>query len=267
MSESLRWNGIRISTALFATLAVVSLGVRADVAWADEPGGEDIVVPPPAQPPEPPPPPPPSPPPPADEDNTDLYLSGNVGGSFGKGRSKGNIGIFPAFGNDEEEDVFGGGALGIHYHAVSVGVRVEIEGQAARGYDLTTGWGLPVFPLPLGTEVNTWAMFGNIWLDFPITESVSVFGGGGLGFAVTDMTTNLFGGFEGKARDETKFAWQAGGGVTIAPMDWLAFDLGYRFIDLGEPDLKIGWLPLSNVEMHLQSHDVVLGVRMDFFSF
>jgi opacity protein-like surface antigen len=269
MSESLRWHGIRIATALLATLAVVSLGIRANIAWADEPMGEDIVVPPPAPPPAPAPPPPPPPPPPtADEENVHLYLSGNVGGSFAKGSSKGAILGFPNEGSDEDEDVFGGGALGIFYDHSPVGLRAEIEGQAARGYDLTTRWNLlGLALLPLDAEVKTWAMFGNLWLDFPITDSFSIFGGGGVGFAVTDMTTSFIAGVGDKTRDATTFAWQGGGGITIEPSDWLAFDLGYRFIDLGEPEVNFRAIPLSNHELRLQSHDVVLGVRMNFFSF
>jgi len=112
-------------------------------------------------------------------------------------------------------------------------------------------------------------MFVNGWLDFPIMDSVSIFGGGGMGVASTDITTELFPSTIGdKSRDDTTWAWQVGGGISIAATDWLAFDTSYRFIDLGEPDLKFRLLPFpSDLEMHLQSHDVMLGVRMNFFSF
>ena len=191
-----------------------------------------------------------------------------------KGRSSGSIigagGSFPNTGNDRDEDVFGGGSLGLHYDGGPVGVRVEIEGQAARGLDLATDWG-PAGAFPMHTNVNAWAMFGNIWLDFPITEVVSIFAGGGMGFAVTDMTSSVIapgGLFSDKTREETTWAWQTGGGISIAATDWLTFDTSYRFVDLGEPDLdfRAGAFP-SDVVMHLQSHDVMLGVRMNFFSF
>lgn len=266
MSESLRWHGIRIFTALIAALAVASLGVRADLAWADEPGGEDIVVPPPA-PVEPPPAPP------ADDDKFHLYLSGNLGGSFAKGRSGGSInwggpiGISPNTGNGQDEDVFGGGALGIAYDGDPIGVRFEMEGQAARGYDLTTDSAFGI--ATLSTSVNTWAMFWNTWLDVPITESWSIFGGGGIGFSVTDMTTHPAGIPIGdKSRNDDNFAWQVGGGFSVAATDWLFIDTSYRFVDLGDPDLIIRLAPPpSDLEMKLQSHDLMLGVRMNFFSF
>jgi len=284
MRESLQLDGYRALLALVAAVAVLSLGVRADVAWADEPVGEDIEVPAPAPAPSRAAPPPA--PLPADEDNFHLYVSGNVGGSFAKGRASGSLVdpvpfggavLFAQSGSDQDEDVFGGGSLGIQYDHSPVGLRVELEGQAARGYDLSTV--LPVLAAPPGvvffgipsahTNVNTWALFGNIWLDFPLAESFSVFAGGGMGIAVTDMTTTLFSsGLGDKTRDDTTWAWQAGGGVSIAATDWLTFDTSYRFVDLGEPDIKFRAYPLpSDLEMHLQSHDVMMGVRVNFFSF
>ena len=189
-----------------------------------------------------------------------------MAGGFTKGRSSGSIAGFPNSGSDRDEDVFGGGSLGLHYDGGPVGVRAEIEGQAARGLDLETNVGA-AGAFTLHTNINTWAMFGNIWLDFPITEAVSIFGGGGMGVAVTDMTSVTVGGGD-KTRDDTTWAWQAGGGVSIAATDWLTFDTSYRFVDLGEPDLKFRIAPFpSDLEMHLQSHDVMLGVRMNFFSF
>ena len=175
---------------------------------------------------------------------------------------------FPNRGNDKDEDVFGGGSLGLHYYGGPVGVRAEIEGQAARGLNLNTRVGA-LGTVPLRTSVNTWAMFGNIWLDFPMGETVSIFGGGGMGLAVTDMTSNFIpAAIGGKTRDETTWAWQAGGGISIAATDWLTFDTSYRFVDLGEPDLKVTIAPFpSDLVMHLQSHDVMLGVRMNFLSF
>jgi len=151
MREFLRLDGFRAFAALVAALAVVSLGVRANVAFADDPGGEDIDVPAPAPAPAPAPPPPP---PPADEDNFHLYISGNVAGSFAKGRSSGSVAGFPNVGNDQDEDVFGGGSLGLHYDASPVGLRVEVEGQAGRGLTLYTGYG-PGGIAPFRTTTNT----------------------------------------------------------------------------------------------------------------
>jgi len=252
--------------ALIAALALVSLGVSASVAWADEPVGEDIEVPAPAPAPAPSRAAPPPAPAPADEDNFHLYVSGNVGGGFTKGRATGSISGFPNSGSDRDEDVFGGGSLGIQYDHSPVGARVELEGQAARGLDLETDAG-PMGAFTLHTNVNTWTLFGNIWLDFPLTDALSVFAGGGMGIAVTDMTSVANGGGD-KTRDDTTWAWQAGGGVSFAATDWLTLDTSYRFVDLGEPDLKFRIAPFpSDLEMHLQSHDVMLGVRVNFFSF
>jgi opacity protein-like surface antigen len=262
MSRHLRWHGIQILTALIAALALVSLGIRANIARADEPMGEEIEVPAPAPAPPRVAPPPPAPPP-AAEKNYHLYLSGMVGGEFAKGESSGSIAGVANFGKDNDEDVFGGGALGLHYDGSPVGVRVEFEAQAARDIDLNT-----LGRFPLDSELHTWTMLGNIWLDCPITDVVSIFGGGGLGMAVTDMTTTIFYGVGDKTRNDTTFAWQVGGGLSFAATDWLTFDTSYRFVDLGQPDLKYRVYAFpSDLEMQLHSHDVVFGVRMNFFSF
>jgi opacity protein-like surface antigen len=280
MRKSLQFDRFRGSVALVAALALVSLGVSASVAWADEPVGEDIVVPAPAR-----PAPPPPAPPPAAEENFHLYVSGYVGGSFAEGKPSGSIYqavpfggtiVYAQSGSDKDADTFGGGALGIQYDHSPVGVRVELEGQAARDYRLETD--LPVLAAPpnivflnyptLDTSLNTWTLFGNIWLDVPITEWLSIFGGGGMGIAVTDMTSIVSPGLGDQSGDDTTFAWQVGGGLSFAATDWLTFDTSYRFVDLGQPDLKYRVYAFpSDLEMQLHSHDVVFGVRMNFFSF
>jgi len=274
MSHSKRLDPIRISTAIAAAFAVLSLGIAMAPASADEPKRtEDIEVPPAAEPAPPPPAPAPAParaaapaPAPADEDAFFLYLSGNAGGSFAKGDSDGYnfLGSFNNNGHDRDETAFGGGALGVGWRASdAVGVRVELEGEAARGYDFATksinG------TLDYETNVQTWNLMGNIWLDFPITEMFSVFTGGGLGIGVTDIDTTDFQ-VGGNSRDDTTFAWQVGGGFTVDLTDWLALDTSYRYIDLGQPDLTFNG-GNGLYELELTSPDVVMGVRFNFFSF
>jgi opacity protein-like surface antigen len=204
---------------------------------------------------------------PADEDEVHLYLSGNLGGSFAKGRSSRSLAGTPNIGSDQDEDVFGGGALGVHYDRGNIGLRVELEGQAARGYKFETKTG-PGGSVTLYSTAKTWTMFSNVWLDFPITDCFSFFGGGGVGFQVTDLESHVPGLVREKSHDDTTFAWQTGGGVTVSATDWLSFDVGYRFIDLGEPDLKFRFAPSgSKLKMHMQSHDLVLGIRANYFSF
>jgi len=261
----------RIATRFAAALAILSLGIATAPASADEPKRtEDIEVPPAAEPPParpaPAPAAAPAPAPPAEADDFFLYLSGNVGGSFAKGDSSGynSAGGFRNTGDDRDETAFGGGALGIGWNASdAVRLRVELEGEAARGYDLATH--SIDNTLDYETNVQTWNLMGNVWLDFPIAEMFSIFTGGGLGIGVTDIdTTDFFVG--GKSRDDTTFAWQVGGGFTVQLTDWLAVDTSYRYIDLGQPDLNFR-AGAGDYELELTSHDVVMGIRFNFFSF
>ena len=178
-------------------------------------------------------------------------------------------GLFPNRGIDHDQDAFGGGALGIGWKASDVvGVRVEFEGEGGRGYDFTTlSCIFPQCPYPYfyETNVQSYNLMGNIWLDFPLTDVLSVFAGGGLGAAVTDIDTSD-GTVSGRSHDDTTFAWQVGGGVSVNLTDWLALDTSYRYLDLGQPDLNF-FNGNGDYELDLTSHEVVLGVRFNFLSF
>jgi len=272
MYHSKQRKQMQIATRIALALAVLSLGLATAPAWADEPKRtEDIEVPPPAEPPPPAPAPAPAAAPapapaPVQADQFFLYLSGNVGGSFARGDSSGynNAGGFRNTCDDRDKTAFGGGALGIGWNASdAVHLRVELEGEAARGYDLATR--SIDDALQYETNVQTWNLMGNIWLDFPVADRLSLFTGGGLGIGVTDIDATDFVVF-GKSRDDTTFAWQVGGGFTVKATDWLAFDTSYRYIDLGQPDLNFR-NGAGDYELELPSHDVVLGVRFNFFSF
>jgi len=283
MKGFLRFNGIRKSTAAFAILAIFTLGLGAGAAMADDIGGEDVVVPPPA--PAPAPPPPPPPPPPVAEQNFKLYLTGITGYSWGKGEASGhNNCCAPWFprpdrknrGQDWDGTVFGGGALGIDADLGPIGMRLEAEGQAARGYDMKTKG--PVFDdyalefktpnSPYLISSNSWAVFFNLFMDLPITETFDFYMGGGVGFGVHDFRVRQKAMNIGDtSHDDLNFAWQVGGGFAYDVADWLTLDLGYRYVDFGKMDVNLPQPVGGDYQMHLVSHDMILGVRINYFSF
>jgi len=273
MNGSLRFNGIRKSAAVFAVLAVFTLGLGAGVAMADDIGGEDIVVPPPAAPP---------PPPPAEEDKYKLYLSGITGYSWAKGEAGGHneccgppIALFGTRtknkGSDWDTDVFGGGALGIDIDLNQVGVRVEIEGQAGRGYNMKTkgpigGSGPNGGPYHLSTL--SWAMFANLFMDIPITDDFDFYLGGGIGVGVHDFKVNQKQiGVKIKSNDDANWALQAGAGFAYDVVDWLTLDLGYRYVTFGDVDVDLPAPIGGDYQLNLHSHDAILGVRINYYSF
>jgi opacity protein-like surface antigen len=278
---------IRKSTAVFVVLAAFSLMLGAGIAMADEIGGEDIAVPPPAAAPAPAPPP-------VQEDRFKLYLTGIVGYSWAKGEADGDARCFVCdevviisgknSGDDWDNTVFGGGALGFDADLGPVGLRVEWEGQGGRNYDMDTDG--PSFTIPVVTipelelaviesdydiDIGTWAMFWNVFLDVPITDAFDLYLGGGVGFGVHDFRVRLGNGplsVSETKDDELNFAWQVGTGMAYDVADWLTLDLGYRYVDFGQLDVDMSSLLLkSDYEMDLTSHDLILGVRINYYAF
>jgi len=273
MKSLLRVIGIRKSTLVFAVLVAFTLTLGAGVSVADDIGGEDIVVPPPAAAPAPPPPPP------VEDDKFKLYLTGIVGYSWAKGEAGGQNQCALCFspsknrGDDWDKTVFGGGALGLDSDLGPVGLRVEMEGQGGRNYDFDTDGPTftgqtPEFEGDYDVDISTWAMFWNLWLDIPITEAFDLYLGGGVGFGVSDMRVRQSPtGYRDTSHDDLNFAWQVGTGMAYDVADWLTLDLGYRYVDFGQLDINLAFPLRGDYELDLTSHDLILGVRINYYSF
>jgi opacity protein-like surface antigen len=266
MNGSQRFNGIRKTIAVFAILTAFVLGFTATTATADDIGGEDIVVPPPAA-------PPPPPPPPVEEDRFKLYLSGILGFSWGDGAAGGHQEFFgdrqKNTGSDNETSLFGGGALGLDADLGPVGLRAEIEGQAGRTYN---SFKTPIKGVSSSyrSKIKTWAMFANLWMDIPITERFDLYLGGGIGAGVHDMKTRVDDVFTSVSHSDVNWAAQAGAGMSYDVLDWLTLDLGYRYVAFGDVDVKLPSGPgggRSDLQINMHSHDLIFGVRMNYYSF
>jgi opacity protein-like surface antigen len=275
MSNFLHVIGIRKSTAAFAVVAALTLAFGAGVAMADDIGGEDIVVPPPA------PAPAAAPaPPPVEEDRFKLYLTGIVGYSWAKGEAGGQnqcllcLSSSKNRGDDWDNTVFGAGALGFDADLGPVGLRVEMEGQGGRNYDFNTDGptftGAIVPPLDGNYDIaiSNWAMFWNVFLDIPITDAFDLYLGGGVGFGVSEFRVKQSPtGYRDTSNDDLNFAWQVGTGMAYDVAEWLTLDLGYRYVDFGQLDVNLAFPLRGDYEMDLTSHDLILGVRINYYAF
>lgn len=169
------------------------------------------------------------------------YVSGIVGGSFMTLTSGGENTLAPAAntGRATGGAFTGGGALGISMPTGNGRWRAEVEGrQRARLSGQTVSVGDPFF-----YEVQAedgWSVTTNLWRDFPITRSIDLYAGGGIGGGGYRLTVDDQVFAQGYNR-VSAFAWQAGGGAIWNPNDRLAIDLGYRFFAVGT-----GSTPLSN---------------------
>ena len=174
-------------------------------------------------------------------------------------------------------------------------VRGEVEAVGLRSYDLKTD------PIAAGrakvlTEMDVWTVMGNVWLDVPMRglyrpiswTSSRLFGrwrlrtlkyildrstfnmGVGIGVASLDLETR-----EDDSRgraDKYNFAWQAGCGFGYQISDRVNLSLGYRYIDPGDAEYKLGGPSVpqdgsSFVEIDPEIHEVRAGVRIEVWNF
>jgi opacity protein-like surface antigen len=173
-------------------------------------------------------------------------------------------GPFVNFGNDRDDVLSLGGALGLSQDHGRFRTRGEIEGM---WYDdqenLFTGRGGGGGPvLFYDTHIdNNWSVMGNFWADLYAGEYLAWYLGGGLGAAGANLSTEAL----GFSADETDrdFAWQFGTGLLVNISDNAEIDFGYRYVDLGEleSDLTFAGLPAGTFNVDRVSHNVGVTLR------
>lgn len=159
-------------------------------------------------------------------------------------------------------------------------VRFELEGRGGRDYELTTK---PLFPTTLDyvSEVSSWSIMTNLWLDVPIArpieaafgrlpvlEPFTLHGGGGLGMASVDLETSD--GIEGTGSATSyNFAYQFGAGLGYQLTERVSLGMSWRYLDLGEAEVDIQSLAgtdLGNFALDVTAHEFTSSVRIVFYS-
>jgi opacity protein-like surface antigen len=169
------------------------------------------------------------------------YVSGIVGASFGTLiLDQAATDTSPASRSSIVDPLFtAGGALGVAFARPYGLLRVEVEGRARDpiGNASQQEIGGLVFESESQYATDGWSAMVNLWRDFDITDTWSIYGGAGIGgggyqfaydysFLPTQYTTAGSGAV-------SAFAWQVGGGVIWNVSDRIALDLGYRFFEIG----------------------------------
>lgn len=169
------------------------------------------------------------------------YVSGIVGASFGTLiLEQGATGTSPASRSSVVDPLFtAGGTLGVAFARPYGWLRAEVEGRARDPIGNASQQEISglVFESESQYATDGWSAMVNLWRDFELTDTWSIYGGAGVGgggyqfaynysFLPTQYTTAGSGAV-------SAFAWQVGGGVIWNVSDRIALDLGYRFFEIG----------------------------------
>ncbi len=106
----------------------------------------------------------------------------------------------------------------------------------------------------------------NAFIDLHNASPITPYFGGGLGFAVLDLSDTVAGappqGLLYHGGSETVFAYQVGAGLEIAINRMLSLDIGYRYFATDKANFESDSLSTTNLK--LESHNAVVGLRMKF---
>jgi opacity protein-like surface antigen len=175
----------------------------------------------------------------------------------------------PALFDDEIEFDNGfnvGGAFGYDYGLA----RLEIE-LAHRENDVDT-INVDLIDFKGDGDFSATSVMLNGYWDFETGSPVVPYIGGGIGFANVSANNVKFFDELGAVRyvddDDNVFAYQLAAGLAFALNPALTLDLGYRFFGTSDPELEADPLlvdpPFGDFETEFDSHNVSLGLRMNF---
>ncbi|WP_392566609.1 outer membrane beta-barrel protein [Utexia brackfieldae] len=174
-----------------------------------------------------------------------------------------------SFVSGEEKDNFYNSSLAAGYNFGN-GWRVEGEYTFKKKAEYTSG--STTFPTSFNhMKTENQRFMANVYKSFYLDYGVSVYGTVGLGVVKTKT-----GGWQGNAtreyanNNDTNLAYSIGAGVSYALTSQIAFDLGYRFVDLGKVESGMNQFAnargLQDEQMkgHLYSNEFFIGARYTF---
>lgn len=128
----------------------------------------------------------------------------------------------------------------------------------------------------LGADIDSTVGLVNAYYDVGHFGRFTPYIGGGLGFSSnhvdqTNINVNGVNAAQVSGNTNTAFAWQAGVGTSIDIMPHLAFDIGYRYVDMGTAEtgttetLANGTsVTVSAIKGGLYANEVQAGLRYTF---
>jgi opacity protein-like surface antigen len=211
-----------------------------------------------------------------------IYITGKVGGSNGEANSIENetkydssaaiLKAIPANTTFNDNVVAWGGAVGYKYTNWIIPLRMEAEYLYRNHYNYNTGnVGVTHDKAYFTSHVNNQTILANFYADVPITRMFGIFFGGGFGEAINTSYSKATGTAAGGSPltgsvDDANFSWMTTAGLTVEPLKWLAFDLSYRYSDLGNISWRVGAPGKTQAALETDSfaaQELFLGVRID----
>lgn len=150
-------------------------------------------------------------------------------------------------------------ALGRHFGGGTqpLGFALELEGVWT---DQDAGEQGPLEPV---RDVNSLSALLNGMVNFRLTDSFGLYGGAGIGAAWVDVGTNSDALNDFDSEDGPFLTWQLRAGLQFWATQALAFNLGYRFVNID--DVKIDDdVGSENFELETEQHVLELGVSFGF---
>ena len=137
-------------------------------------------------------------------------------------------------------------------------LRLELEGSF-RGGDQTLSYNSS-----LGNRLEINFSLGLMlqgWLELPVSEKIRSYAGGGAGVVMAHYKARRAGRRE-ERNDAWSRAWMLGGGINWKALESIWLDLGYRYTEANHFAAEFKALP--DYDFKIRSHDVQLGIRVEF---
>lgn len=132
------------------------------------------------------------------------------------------------------------------YYESNLPVRVEVEYTIRSEVNASIDYDDFIQKSDINYSMHTF--FGNAYFDFQNNTALTPYVGAGLGAGFINND---------RGNVATVFAWNVGAGVAYAFTESVTADLGYRFVGLGENQVR-------NATFNPFSNEVTLGLRFSF---
>jgi len=118
------------------------------------------------------------------------------------------------------------------------------------------------------SDIGAFATMFNVFFDLHNSTPVTPYLGGGIGFAVLQLSNDYWGGgpyyySSDDYSDDTVFAYQFGGGVDIALNRNMSLDVGYRYFKTDDAQIDSDYYPITS-NFEYESHNVMVGFKYKF---